>query len=90
MSGTLHTETGTVTFDDKPMNGLAPHQRTHLGIARSFQLPRPFHTLTVAENIRVPLLYTVRRRRDVAHTKSSWTIAATKCLDLVSLKHKAE
>src|SRR5689334_19472686 len=52
MSGTLHNETGTVTFDGKPMNGLAPHQRTHMGIARSFQLPRPFHTLTVAENIR--------------------------------------
>jgi branched-chain amino acid transport system ATP-binding protein len=36
---------------------LSAHQRTRLGIARSFQLPRPFPTLTLAENIRVPILY---------------------------------
>ena len=32
-------------------------------MARSFQLPRPFATLTVAENLRIPLLYTVSMRR---------------------------
>jgi branched-chain amino acid transport system ATP-binding protein len=32
-------------------------------MARSFQLPRPFVTLTVAENLRIPLLYTVHKRR---------------------------
>jgi len=31
-------------------------------MARSFQLPRPFATLTVAENLRVPMLYTVNAR----------------------------
>ena len=46
-------------FDGHAMDGLAAHQRTHLGLARSFQLPRPFHSLTLAENMRVPLLYTV-------------------------------
>ncbi len=90
MSGTLHNETGTVTFDGKPMNGLAPHQRTHLGIARSFQLPRPFHTLTVAENIRVPLLYTVRLRRDVAQTREELEHRCHEVLGLVGLEHKAK
>src|SRR5262249_9028589 len=33
---------------------------TRLGLARSFQLPRPFNTLTLAENLRIPLLYTGR------------------------------
>ena len=89
MSGTLQNETGTVTFDGRSMDGLAPHQRTHLGIARSFQLPRPFHTLSVADNIRVPLLYTVRLRRDVAHTDSEMDDRCHEVLDLVSLKHKA-
>src|SRR5688572_21142599 len=89
MSGTLHNETGTVTFDGKPMNGLLAHQRTHLGLARSFQLPRPFHSLTVADNLRVPLLYTVRRRRDVAHTKDEMDHRCHEVLGLVSLEHKA-
>ena len=44
------------------MNGLAAHERTHRGLARSFQLPRPFHSLTLAENLRIPLLYTVHKR----------------------------
>src|SRR6201999_3303241 len=52
MCGTLHNETGSVRFDGHVMNGLAAHERTHLGMARSFQLPRPFVSLTVAENLR--------------------------------------
>ena len=46
--GTLHNESGTVQFDGRSMNGLATHTRTHLGMARSFQLPRPFPSLSVA------------------------------------------
>ena len=41
--GTLQNETGAVHFDGRKMDGLAAHQRTILGLARSFQLPRPFH-----------------------------------------------
>ncbi|MGV3635756.1 MAG: ABC transporter ATP-binding protein [Pseudorhodoplanes sp.] len=89
MSGTLQNETGTVHFDGNAMNGLAPHQRTHLGLARSFQLPRPFHSLSVAENIRVPLLYTVRLRRDVPHTKEEMDHRCHEVLALVGLEHKA-
>ena len=44
------------------LDGLAAHQRTHLGLARSFQLPRPFVSLSLADNIRIPLLYTVAAR----------------------------
>lgn len=89
MSGTLHNETGTVHFDGKAMDGLSAHQRTHMGLARSFQLPRPFHSLSVAENIRVPLLYTVRLRRDVPHTREELEHRCHEVLGLVSLEHKA-
>ena len=57
LCGTLHNDSGQVTFDGHKLNGLTAHQRTRLGMARSFQLPRPFPTLTLAENIRVPILY---------------------------------
>jgi branched-chain amino acid transport system ATP-binding protein len=60
--GTLHNETGTVRFAGQALDGLPAHRRTHAGLARSFQLPRPFMSLSVVDNLRVPLLYTVRRR----------------------------
>jgi branched-chain amino acid transport system ATP-binding protein len=66
--GTLRNEQGTVRFDGQKLDGLLAHQRTHLGLARSFQLPRPFVSLTLADNIRIPLLYTVAKRRGSHHS----------------------
>jgi branched-chain amino acid transport system ATP-binding protein len=60
--GTLHNEQGSVHFDGKRLDGLDAHRRTHLGLARSFQLPRPFASMNLADNIRIPLLYTVGAR----------------------------
>jgi len=60
--GTLRNEQGAVRFDGQKLDGLAAHQRTRLGLSRSFQLPRPFASLSLADNIRVPLLYTVAAR----------------------------
>ena len=37
--GTLHNEQGSVEFDGRKLDGLDAHRRTHLGLARSFQLP---------------------------------------------------
>jgi branched-chain amino acid transport system ATP-binding protein len=65
--GTLRNEHGIVQFDGQRVDGLRAHQRTHLGLARSFQLPRPFVSLTLADNIRIPLLYTVARRGGSHH-----------------------
>jgi branched-chain amino acid transport system ATP-binding protein len=59
--GTLGHETGSVRFAGQMLNRLSPHERTGLGLARSFQLPRPFNTLSLADNLRVPLLYAGRR-----------------------------
>ena len=60
--GTLRNEEGAVRFDGRNINGLAAHQRTHIGLSRSFQLPRPFVSLSLIDNIRIPLLYTVAAR----------------------------
>jgi branched-chain amino acid transport system ATP-binding protein len=60
--GTLHNETGTVRFADEALDGLTAHQRTRRGLARSFQLPRPFTSLSLAENVRIPILYSVNAR----------------------------
>jgi branched-chain amino acid transport system ATP-binding protein len=60
--GTLRHEQGTVRFLGEALNGLPPHRRTRLGLARSFQLPRPFAGMSVADNLRVPLEYALRAR----------------------------
>jgi branched-chain amino acid transport system ATP-binding protein len=60
--GTLRHDVGSVRFGGKPLDGLAAHQRTRGGLARSFQLPRPFGTLSLAENLRIPILYAVNAR----------------------------
>ena len=63
LCGTLVNETGEVRFEGRDLRGLAAHQRTRLGLARSFQLPRPFASMTVADNLRIPLLFAVNSRR---------------------------
>jgi branched-chain amino acid transport system ATP-binding protein len=60
--GTLRNEQGSVHFDGHRLDGLDAHQRTHRGLARSFQLPRPFVSLNLMDNIRIPLVYTVAAR----------------------------
>lgn len=58
--GTLGNDMGSVRFAGHTLDGRSAHQRTRLGLARSFQLPRPFITLSLADNLRVPLLYSGR------------------------------
>jgi branched-chain amino acid transport system ATP-binding protein len=89
MCGTLQNETGMVRFDGQDMNGLAANVRTHRGMARSFQLPRPFVTLSVAENLRIPLLYTVARRRGSHFTPAEIDTRCAELADLVGLASKA-
>jgi branched-chain amino acid transport system ATP-binding protein len=72
-----------VRFDGHDMNGLSAHQRTHRGMARSFQLPRPFNTMTVSENLRIPLLYTVNARHGGTHLSPAEI--GDRCLELAGL-----
>jgi branched-chain amino acid transport system ATP-binding protein len=87
--GTLHNETGTVTFAGESVNGMSAHQRTRRGLARSFQLPRPFMSMTVAENIRVPLIYTVDARAEHHLSLEALDDRCMELLKLVALGDKA-
>jgi branched-chain amino acid transport system ATP-binding protein len=60
--GSLSCDGGSIGFDGTDVTRFASYQRTRLGIARSFQVPRPFSSMTLAENVAVPLEYVVRRR----------------------------
>jgi branched-chain amino acid transport system ATP-binding protein len=88
--GTLANEMGTVRFEGVTMNGLAAHERTRRGLARSFQLPRPFTSLSIAENLRVPLLYTVNARSGPHLSAAAVDERAAELLSLVGLADKAK
>jgi branched-chain amino acid transport system ATP-binding protein len=87
--GTLSNDTGTVRFDGQGIDGLKTHQRTHRGIARSFQLPRPFTSLTVAENLRVPLIYIVDARAGAHCSAAEIDARCAELLRLIGLADKA-
>jgi branched-chain amino acid transport system ATP-binding protein len=55
ISGAFRTEVGSVVFRGEDITRLPPYLRTRRGIARSFQIPRPFRSMTVAENLMVAL-----------------------------------
>jgi branched-chain amino acid transport system ATP-binding protein len=55
VSGFATPDSGRVIFDGREVTGQSPHELARLGIARTFQIARPFRELTVAENVLVAL-----------------------------------
>jgi branched-chain amino acid transport system ATP-binding protein len=62
VSGALANDEGRVVFEGRDITRLPPFQRARLGIARSFQIPKPFRSMSVLDNLRVPLEYAARTR----------------------------
>jgi branched-chain amino acid transport system ATP-binding protein len=83
ISGALRNEAGSIVFNNSEISKLPAFERTRLGIARSFQIPRPFRTMTVLENLLVPTAY-------VVHLKDSEGEAeAMRILSAMGLAEKA-
>jgi len=57
ISGEHELDEGEVTFNGKNISGLPPHKICHLGIARTYQIPQPFITLTVLQNVAAAAIY---------------------------------
>ena len=89
LCGTLTNEIGDVKFEGNSLAGLAAHQRTRLGLARSFQLPRPFSSMTISDNIRVPLIYAVNARSRGRMSESDIAERCSELLGLVGLAERA-
>lgn len=55
--GVYKPDSGTIKFKGNDISGLPPHKICHLGIARTYQIPQPFTTLTALQNIMVAAIF---------------------------------
>jgi branched-chain amino acid transport system ATP-binding protein len=80
ISGSLRNDSGSIQFKNREISRLPAYRRTRLGIARSFQIPRPFRSMSVLENLLVPLQY-------VAHGKEEEVFEILKRIGLADKAH---
>ncbi|MBN8909707.1 MAG: ABC transporter ATP-binding protein [Afipia sp.] len=62
IAGTLACDTGVVVLNGQRVNGLPPHKRAQMGLARTFQIPRPYRSMTVFENVSIPIEFLSKDR----------------------------
>ena len=83
IAGALRPDRGHIRFRGRDIAGLSPHRVCARGIARTFQLVRPFAALSALDNVRVGCLYGRRRGAEDAEA------AARRLLTLVGLEGRA-
>ena len=57
LSGALVPNAGSIRFEGREIGGLEPYRIVNLGIGRTFQIPRPFHRLSLVENVALAAYY---------------------------------
>lgn len=57
LAGSVGLDSGKIAFGGRDVTKLPTHDRARLGIARTYQIPRPFTHMTVRENLRVAALF---------------------------------
>ncbi len=87
IAGTLRNESGRIEFKGRDIGREPAFKRVHLGVARSFQIPRPFASMSVVDNLRIPLLYSAGA--PVTLDAQSATDEAMRILAQVGLAQKA-
>jgi len=83
VTGYLPPTAGRIEFKGQPITGMRTNRIAELGVARAFQIARPFRELSVFENVRVGALFGKSGARDVAAT-------TTLGLELAGIGHLAD
>jgi ABC-type branched-subunit amino acid transport system ATPase component len=78
LSGFYRADSGLISFTDTEITNYPPHRIAALGIARTFQIPRPFATMTPRENVAVSYMFgrsghTAVRAREAAEEWLAFT-----------------
>jgi len=85
--GSLRNDGGSIRFSGEEISGIPAYQRTRRGIARTFQIPRPFSSMPVIENLLVPLEYVAHRGPLLSADTRAQAMAI---LETIGLADKAE
>jgi len=83
ITGVLPEDAGTIIFDGRDITGVSAGKRSEMGIARSFQIPRPFVDMTVFENVYVGAAF-----GGASHGQAGYNRAA-EALDIAGLSDLA-
>jgi branched-chain amino acid transport system ATP-binding protein len=81
ISGALQPTAGSIRFRGEELAGLTPDAICHRGVARTFQIPRPFRKLSILENVAVAAHFGASRRNTEAEARAR----AREVLGLVGL-----
>ena len=65
LNGQIEPDAGSVEFEGRRLNGMAPREVWRLGVGRTFQITATFSSMTVRENVQVALLSHQRRLRSM-------------------------
>jgi branched-chain amino acid transport system ATP-binding protein len=87
ISGTLTPDEGDLVFEGQRIGNLLPYRRAHLGIARTFQVMKPFLGLTALENVTVGGLFGFRGGE---HSIKAARQQAREWLDFVGLSSRID
>jgi branched-chain amino acid transport system permease protein len=85
LSGTLRPTRGRIRIVGNDTAGLAPHRVARSGVARTYQIPRPFPSMTVRDNVAMAIMFG-RDPRPLAAAR----LGAQEHLDFVHLTHLAD
>ena len=86
ISGFLKPDKGQILFNGEDITGFKPHKVCRRGIARTFQLTKPFAELTALQNVMVGMMYGDGKVRSVAKAK----VEGKKVLEFVGLGDRGE
>ena len=86
ISGALVNEQGKVNFEGSDVTGTTASNRAKLGIVRTFQIPRPFRSMTIIENLEIPMKYAASNRLGSGHLREQ----AMEFLEVVGLQDRAD
>lgn len=84
IAGEYAPDEGKIIFKGRNITSCPPHKTCHLGIARTYQIPQPFVTLSVRDNLLVSALYGRQLRKSEAELEDD------KIFDLVNLGEKKD
>lgn len=86
ISGALFNEQGKVNFAGSDVTGTTASRRAKLGIIRTFQIPRPFRSMTIIENLLIPMEYAASSRLESRNLRDQ----AMESLEIVGLQDRAD